>query len=258
MPRYDYHTHSNYSDGDLLWRMADAADRTGLDGFGVADHCHVSDDAGMQTNRDVYGFNLDITYERRRRGIEHLRESFDMRIYDAVEMDYFPGEEARIEAFLDEAGFDYAIGSVHQVGGRNIQSGGEFRDDSDADREAVVDDYYRTLVSLVDSELFDIAAHPDLVERTPALRGFATQDHYDRVAEAFQASRTVPEVNAGRALREYGEFHPSPEFMDTLLDHGVEFVVGTDSHKPAEIGERGQAIDERLAELGVEPAELDV
>ena len=258
MVRFDYHTHSNYSDGDLIYRMVDAADRNGLDGVGIADHCHVSGDEEMTARRDAFGFNLDLTYERRRRGIEYVREAFDLRVFDAVEMDYFPAEEARIEAFLDEAGFDYAIGSVHHVDGRNVQSGGEFRDDDDAEREAVVDRYYRTLVSLVESGLFDVAAHPDLVERTPALRGFATQDHYDRVAEAFQDSRTVPEVNAGRALREYGEFHPSPRFLETLLDHGVEFVVGTDSHKPAEIGERGRAIDERLAELGVEPITLDV
>lgn len=259
MPQFDYHTHSNYSDGELLYRMVDAADRVGLDGIGIADHCHVSSDDGMTTRRDAFGFNLDLTYERRRNGIEHIREGFpEIRVYDAVEMDYFPEEEPRIESFLDEAGFDYVIGSVHQVDGRNIQSPGEFRDDSEADRAGVVDAYYETLVSLVESELFDIAAHPDLVERTPALRGFATQDHYDRVAEAFQSSRTVPEVNAGRALREYGEFHPGPGFLDTLLDHGVEFVVGSDSHKPAEIGERGRAIDQRFDELGIEPITLDV
>lgn len=258
MGRFDYHTHSNYSDGDLIYRMVDAADRNGLDGVGIADHCHVSGDEEMTARRDAFGFNLDLTYERRRRGIECVREAFDLRVLDAVEMDYFPAEEARIEAFLDEAGFDYAIGSVHHVDGRNVQSGGEFRGDDDAEREAVVDRYYRTLVSLVESGLFDVAAHADLVERTPALRGFATQDHYDRVAEAFEDSETVPEVNAGRALREYGEFHPGPRFLETLLDHGVEFVVGTDSHEPAEIGERGRAVDERLAELGVEPITLDV
>lgn len=259
MPRFDYHAHSNYSDGEFLFRMVDAADRVGLEGIGIADHCHVSGDAALAAHRDAYGFNLDITYERRRSGIDYVREAFpDVRVFDAVEMDYFPDEEARIEAFLDEAGFDYAIGSVHQIDGRNVQSGAEFRDDSEADRRAVVDAYYENLVSLVQSGLFEIAAHPDLVERTPALRGFATQAHYDRVAEAFADSRTVPEVNAGRALREYGEFHPGPDFLRTLLDHGVAFVVGSDSHDPGEVGERGRAIDERFDELDIEPATLDL
>lgn len=258
MPGVDYHVHSNYSDGAFLYRMVEAADRAGLDGVGVADHCHVSGDPRLTTRRDAFGFNLDVTYERRRRGIEHVSEAFDVEVYDAVEMDYFLDEESRIGTFLEEAGFDYAIGSVHQVDGRNVQSGEAFRDDGEAGRRTVVDAYYERLVSLVDSELFDVAAHPDLVERTPALRGFATQDHYDRVAEAFADSRTVPEVNAGRALRDYGEFHPGPDFTRTLLDHGVEFVVGSDSHDPSEIGERGRAIDNRLAELGVEPVSLDV
>lgn len=258
MPRVDYHVHSNYSDGAFLYRMVEAADRAGLDGVGIADHCHVSDDDRLTARRDAFGFNLDVTYERRRRGIEHVSDEFDLTVFDAVEMDYLPGAESHVESFLDEAGFDYAIGSVHQVDGRNVQSGSEFRGDSEAERAAVVDAYYENLVSLIDSELFEVAAHPDLVERTPALRGFATRDHYDRVAAAFADSRTVPEVNAGRALRDYGEFHPGPEFLETLLDRGVEFVVGSDSHDPDEIGERGRATEERLDELGIEPVTLDV
>lgn len=254
----DYHAHSNYSDGAFLFFMAKAAADAGLSAIGFADHCNVSARAPQELERNVFGFTLDATYERRRAGIEHLRDRFDLAIYDAVEMDYLPDERDAIAAFLDEADFDYAVGSVHTVDDRNVQSIGPFREMGEAERRTVVDGYYDALVSLVDSELFEIAAHPDLLERTAPLRGFATDDHYRRVAEAFADSRTVPEINAGRVLRDYGEFHPASRFFEVLREHDVEFTLGSDSHRPDEIEPRADELDRFCAETGLEPVELDV
>jgi histidinol-phosphatase (PHP family) len=250
---YDYHLHSNYSDGRFLPQMVRAASDAGLDGIGFADHCNVSTRESMQSTRAVFGFNLDKTYERRRHAIERLRERADITIYDAVEMDYDPRDEAAIRSFLDEAEFDYAIGSVHTVREYNIQSPGQFDGMTDAELDGVVDHYFDNLVALAESELFDVAAHPDLFERTPRLRGRATADHYRRAAEAFADSRTVPEINAGRAFAAEDFVHPHDSFLDELLARDVAVTVGTDSHRPGEIGDRAAFLDEFTDESGVEP-----
>ncbi|WP_225741269.1 PHP domain-containing protein [Halorussus halophilus] len=253
--KHDYHVHSNYSDGTMMTRMV-AAD-AGLDGIGFADHCNVSQRDWLQEGKRAHGINLDATYELRREGIELLREQYDLEIYDAVEVDYAPRDEDDIEAFLGQANFDYAIGSVHRIDGENVQRGSPYENLSERERSAVVDDYYDRLVSLVESELFDVAAHVDLVERTPELRGYSTTDHYEQVADAFARSRTVPEINAGRVLRDgVGEFHPSATFLSTLREREVEFVAGTDSHEPDQISERVSALSERFGSLETEPAQL--
>ncbi|WP_226005839.1 PHP domain-containing protein [Natrinema salinisoli] len=253
----DFHVHSNYSDGDFLRSMVRAAESAGLEGVGFADHCNVARRERPESMRSVYGFNLDLTYERRRRGIERLRDDFDIEIYDAVEMDYDPRDEAAIDGFLSEAGFDYAIGSVHDVDGHNVQIASHFEDMSEAERDAVVDGYFEQLVALVESELFDIAAHVDLLERTPPLRGRATEDHYRRVAQAVADSRTVPEVNAGRALADSAVVHPSESFLTVLREHDVAVTAGTDSHDPTEIPERVDFLTEFFDETGLEPAAPD-
>ncbi|HMB51443.1 MAG TPA: histidinol-phosphatase, partial [Natronoarchaeum rubrum] len=204
-----------------------------------------------------YGFNLDLTYERRRQGIDRVREEFSLEIYDAVEMDYDPRDEAAIDAFLSEAGFDYAIGSVHDVDGRNVQVSSHFDAMSGAERDAVVDDYFDQLVALVESELFEIAAHVDLLERTPPLRGRATDDHYRRVAQAFADSRTIPEINAGRALSDAGVVHPSDRLLSLLREYDVAVTVGTDSHRPTEIPDRVDFLADFIAETGLEPVVPD-
>ncbi|MGQ3412110.1 PHP domain-containing protein [Natrinema sp. LN54] len=251
----DFHVHSNYSDGDFLRGMVRAAEAAGLEGVGFADHCNVASRAGPESMRSLYGFNLDLTYERRRRGIERLREEFDLEIYDAVEMDYDPRDEDAIDAFLDEADFDYAIGSVHGIGGNNVQVASNFAAMSDDERDAVTDEYFETLIALVESELFDIAAHVDLLERTPPLRGRATEAQYREVARAFADSRTVPEINAGRALTDAEIVHPSERFLTVLREHDVAVTVGTDSHHPSEIPDRADFLDDFVAETGLEPVE---
>ncbi|SEO25197.1 histidinol-phosphatase (PHP family) [Halogranum amylolyticum] len=253
---YDYHVHSNYSDGRFLFRMARAAEEAGLDGVGFADHCNVSARESMQRAKRHLGFNLDETYERRREAIDSLQENFDVTIFDAVEMDYDPRDEAAIADFLDAADFDYAVGSVHHLEDVNVHVESYFAEKDESEREALVDAYYDTLVSLVDSELFEIAAHVDLLERNPVLRGYATEDHYERVAAAFADSRTVPEINGGRVLREYGEFHPAPSFREVLDAHDVAFTVGSDSHDPEALRECTPVLTEFFEESGRDPVRV--
>jgi histidinol-phosphatase (PHP family) len=250
---HDYHVHSNYSDGRFLWRMTRAAEDAGLDGVGFADHCTVSNRERPRTERATFGFNLDQTYERRRRGIERLREELDVAIHDAVEMDYDPRDESAIADFLDEAGFDYAIGSVHELDGANVQMASKYADRSEDALDALVDEYFDRLVSLVESELCDVAAHPDLIERTGPLRGRATEAQYDRVARAFADSRTVPEINAGRALTDLELVHPSEGLLAAFREYDVGVTVGSDSHFPDEIAPRAEFLAEFVDERGLEP-----
>jgi histidinol-phosphatase (PHP family) len=256
---HDYHVHSNYSDGSFLHRMVNAAADAGLDGVGIADHCNVTPDPSAERFKRVLGFNLDLTYERRREAIETLRGDPDVEVdvFDAVEMDYDPDHEGAIADFLDEVGFDYAIGSVHDLDGANVHTRSHFADKPEAERRELVDRYFEKLVALIDAELFAIAAHPDLIERNPHLRGFATEDHYAAVVEAFRGSRTVPEINAGRLLDDYGEFHPAPAFLDRLVDAGLRVSVGTDSHDPEVIAPRIDEIEAELDRRGLRAVRLE-
>jgi histidinol-phosphatase (PHP family) len=243
---YDYHAHTNYSDGTFLPGMVRAAEEAGLEGIGFTDHCSISARDEVSRTRNRYGFNLDLTYQRRRDAIEQVRERTAIDVYDAVEMDYDPRDEAAIEAFLEEANFEYTIGSVHAVEGENVQVASNFRGLSESDRDEVVDDYVDRLVALVESELFDVAAHLDLIERTTPLRDRATTAHYDRIARAFADSRTIPEINAGRATREAGIVHPDEELLEALREYDVPVTVGTDSHDPDEIGRRAEFLERYL------------
>jgi histidinol-phosphatase (PHP family) len=254
---HDYHVHSNYSDGAFLPGMVEAAADAGLDGIGIADHCNVSGREHLSEYKRLFGFNLDETYERRRKAIETLQERHDVRVYDAVEMDYHPDDEAAIRDFLADAGFEYAVGSVHEIDEQNVH-GAYFADLSEADQRAAVEEYFESLLALVESGLFDVLAHADIVERNPALRGYATEDHYRAVAEAVADADVVPELNAGRVDEEYGEFHPAPDFLSILAEYDIPVTVGSDAHSPEALRRRQPMLEERLTEADVAVATLSL
>jgi histidinol-phosphatase (PHP family) len=253
----DVHAHTSYSDGSGIPLMIDAAEAAGLDAVGFADHCSLSE--AWRDERLLWNRNFDRTHERRREALAIAADRTDLTLYDAVEMDYEPELEPAIGAFLADADFDYAVGSVHYVAGRQVFPFESFDDASGAERRAFVDDYYDAVVALVESELFDVLAHADLVENHPALRGLTTDAHRERVAVACANSRTVPEINAGRAgdRGEFDLFHPTEPFVDAFRDRGVRFVVGTDSHDPEDFADRVPRLERYLDETGVEPLPVD-
>jgi histidinol-phosphatase (PHP family) len=256
---YDYHVHSNYSDGVFMGRMVRAAADAGLDGIGFADHCNVSERGHLQRYKRRFGFNLDLTYERRREAITEYAAEHDLRIFDAVEVDYHPADEDAIRSFLAEADFEYAVGSVHEIQEANVHWD-YFADLNETEQQEAVDEYFEHLVALVESGLFDVVAHPDIIERNPALRGYATEDHYRTVAAALADAEpdVVPEINAGRIDREYGQFHPSPTFLSVLAEYDVSVTLGSDAHSPEELRERVPRLRERATDAPVDTVELSV
>lgn len=249
----DYHVHSSYSDGRHLPWMVQAASDAGLAGVGFADHANVSERRDPTRAKRRYAFTLDLTYDRRRAAIEALEAEWDLEVYDAVEMDYHQDDEAAIESFLATADFDYAVGSVHEIDGVNVHMAAPFEDHSRAERRVVVEEYFDRLEALVRSELFEIAAHPDIIERNEVFRGIPGPEQYRRIADAFADSRTIAEINAGRIDADYGRFHPKAEFLELLIDRGVDVTVGTDAHQPAAIRERVPSIRAMLEDRGLEP-----
>jgi len=248
----DIHTHTRFSDGSALSAMIEAAEQAGLGGIGLTDHCILTDDDFGRHEQ----FDLDDTYDQRRKQIEAAREQTDLRVYDAVEMSYVADDTGRIESFLTTADFEYTIGSAHFAAGYDYTTDAQYVDATDEQRRHVVACYYDALVELIDSELFDIVAHVDLPERLDTLRGYSRRHDYDRVAAALADSRTVPEINAGRVTGSLGRPHPNPDLLSQFTERGVAFVLGTDSHTPDEITTRVPKLREFVDHSGINVCDM--
>jgi len=249
----DVHAHTTYSDGSPLPGMVAAAERRGVDALGLTDHCIVVDDDFGRRDR----YDLVETCERRREAVDRFRDRTDVTLYDAAEVSYVADAERETRAFLAEADFDYTIGSVHFAGPYEYTSGGDYADAGPETRRAAVERYYDAVVAAVESGLFDVLGHLDLPERESALRGHSTRADYERVATAVAESDVVPEINAGRVHGSLGRVHPNPAMLDAFREAGVAFVLGTDSHAPAQLDERIPVLRGVVVDRDIELADVE-
>lgn len=248
---YDLHTHTTYSDGYDWQAMVAAAERAGLQGIGFTDHCPVvPDDFGR---RDRYDFAE--TYESRRQ--EFAEADLDIEVFDGAEINWVSPGGDDIAAFLEAAEFEYTIGSVHFTASYYTAHPTEdLRTADEKTKRAAIDEYIDWQIELIESELVDILGHLDVTQRAKTYGDLFRSSDYERLAEALANSRTVPEINAGRLDREGSILHPRREALSIFADHGVEFVIGTDSHAPDQLEARIELLEEELDELDVNILDL--
>src|SRR5699024_12188677 len=89
--------------------------RSGTEGRGISEHAYF-----IQGTKDI----LSNPWVETRRGL-HIKDyqAFFNQVRQAnipikmgIEMDYTPGKEKEMEAFINNHPFDYVIGSVHSLG----------------------------------------------------------------------------------------------------------------------------------------------
>lgn len=174
-----------------------------------------------------------------------LQEENPIVIWQGVEMDYEPDDEPFITSYLGSRDFDYSIGSVHYLQDRYVPKEKNFPGQTSAEAEELTERYFDKMVSLVESEIFDILAHPGLIERNPVFEPHVVSSHYEDVAQALKKSETITEIN-GKSL----ERQQPPYPVEVFVEEGVtDFTTGTDTHREREIGERSGLVDDKLKEL---------
>ncbi len=167
-----------------------------------------------------------------------------------IEADYVPGMEALVDGALHSHRFDVVLGSVHFL------DGWPFDDPDQADAyaewspDALWERYFDELSGAAATRLFDVIAHPDLVKK---LRCFPESDPtpwYEEAAAVFAESGVAIEVNTAGLRKPCAELYPSSGFLAACLARGVPATIGSDAHRPSEVGMDIDAGLEALAQAG--------
>jgi histidinol-phosphatase (PHP family) len=251
-----YHNHSLHSDGRAApeTMLAEAA-RLGMGELGISDHLVL----------DPHGEPPFWSMEPQR--LAHYLDSLDAlrsraggpRLRIGIELDWLPGRQGAIAEALDDARYDYAIGSVHQVMGLHVDSAPERLQRLGPEAMGRLHEHYWSLVrEMAASGLFDIAAHLDLPKKLhprPSA-GLQRGDRADGLAAAHHRAPT-PQVgdapNLGEALDAIAaagmtvelntagwdmpcrECYPSPAILAACHDRGIPVTIGADAHSPVHL-----------------------
>jgi len=181
-----------------------------------------------------------------------------------VEIGYEPGLEGIISDSLRRYPFDFVLGAIHCLDHISITSGDEldrFKSEyMSRGPESVAERYFHHLRAAAGSQLFDCLAHLDIyrkyIEPLFDQRFVATAESLlPSVLQFVAESGTGIEVNSSALRRGNAEPYPELSIIRLARDAGVRiFTVGSDAHRPADLGKGLEGAVQALKGIGVEPA----
>jgi histidinol-phosphatase (PHP family) len=245
----DYHVHERHS--------RDAATALIPDYIAIAEAKGITEIA-FTNHLITVGPDVDISIKEEEipEYIEEIRsaqEETKVNLLAGLEVDYFPGQERRLESILEGHDFDFILGSTHYINGVDIgsrtQAEGFFQ--GRAIRKAA-DEYYTTWRRAIESGLFDVMAHPDYWRKYLHFYGknAGWGDYGSVVIEALESASNKEvgiEVNTAGVRAGTGHFYPLQEFLLAAHEAGVDTVtVGSDSHTAGTLGDH---LDEAVKQL---------
>ena len=235
----DLHTHSNYSDGKTSVReMALGAEKAGLKVLGLSEHSPLE----WQTEWCIKKEKLP----------EWSAEVDSVRAELGERLTLLRGTELDWCSDIDTGGFDYVIGSTHEL----FVKPGVHRsvDESEkamlftvetffhGDFYAYTKFYYETLAEWASRPVIDILGHIDIVTKfNEGGKWFDENDaRYLRPAEeaveVLAAAGFIFEMNSGAISRGYRKSpYPSTAVLRMIHAHGGRVMLGSDAHAPADI-----------------------
>ncbi len=166
------------------------------------------------------------------------------------EADYVPGREADLAAFLRAHPFDYVLGSVHYLDGWGFDNPAHRNGYATRDRGELIVTYFRLVQRAATSGLFDVLAHPDLIKKFGPRLPPGLTSLYEETVRAIKKADVCVEVNTAGLRHPVQEIYPTEEFLRLCRAHRVPVCLGSDAHRPADVGAGLEQAVALLREVG--------
>jgi len=259
----DYHLHTATS-SDAHATVAEYCERAaelGLVEIAITNHMNLRTEKYHLSPEVLAGVWEEIQEcQKRNRGL---------KVRLGLEVDYFEELKGEIAGALPEyeaaigRKLDFVMGSAHEMDGVRFASKKTAHELLvGADPVPIFRTFFGLMTEVVESGLFDIVAHPDLIRRFTGLHNPPVPfEVYREAAEGFidtLVSHDVGiEINVKGLTHPVGEVYPSGEFLQTYLsacaaaDRSPTITLGTDAHWPEHLGTHLDVGARMLQEMGV-------
>lgn len=162
-------------------------------------------------------------------------KNYPVKVSFGLEVCWFEQHSNLISKLVSDGFFDYLLGSVHWVDNwtfnqRKYQWLGR-------DTDEIYTRYFELENSLVQSDIFDIIAHPDLITCHNIYPSFDLCDQYDGLCKNIKKHNMCLEMNTSKGLG------VNKEFLDFAVKNSVKFSTGSDAHRVEDVGRKIKEAD---------------
>jgi len=241
----DYHIHTRMC-GHAVGEMEEYVEQAiakGLREIGFADHAPMYFFPVEKRDLSIAMREEELAdYVAGVREVQKKYRPFPIKL--GIEADYTAGMEDKLAAILNKYDFDYVLGSVHFLNGWGFDNSRYIDEYAKWEMNELYEVYFSTLSQAAESGLFDILAHPDLIKKFGFKPDMDLVPLYEKTVKKIAKSGTCIEINTAGLRVPAGEIYPSLKFLEICRSYGVPVSLGSDAHKPEQVGYNfGDAVD---------------
>lgn len=257
---YNLHTHTQFCDGraDMV-SFAEEAARLGFRALGFTPHAPADIQSPCNMPRQSVETYLAEVQRLRRRFKGHVD------IFASMEVDFLIGKSGPRDAYFQELGLDYILGSVHflksrhngfiDVDGRPDDFIRRLHDYFANDIRYVVSSYFESMAEMIMAGGFDVIGHIDKIafNASSVQPGIEDEPWFADLADAVMSealkSGKFIEINT-KAYESEGRFFPAERYWRRLVEGGADLLVNSDAHYPERLESGRDKAFEILGAMG--------
>lgn len=184
--------------------------------------------------------------------IQSLKKKTDFPVKLGIELDYIPGSESEIRKIAELGPFDYVIGSVHFIDNWGFDDPKYISQYQQWNITELYESYFSLVQQCARSGLFDIIGHLDLIKKFGYRPEISMKETFMNTIEVLRESEMCIEVNTSGLGAPCREIYPDKTLLTMCFDSGVPVTLGSDAHRPEDIGNNFSQALELIREVGYE------
>ncbi|MFP4476476.1 MAG: histidinol-phosphatase [Desulfatibacillaceae bacterium] len=229
----DYHVHTtlcNHARGDMETCCARAAE-LGLSGICFLDHLTLRPE---QRPLSMEPAEVPLYYYAARRLARRWEDRLEVRV--GLEVDFDPARKDTAREIVESFSFDVVACSLHYLDDWNLVSRGTQAGNPYENAETMAEAYFDVLGAMLSDPFFDVVGHLDGVKKFVEGGGNLPLERWDAAVAAIARAGLCVEVNTSGWDHPADEQYPSVGLLEKLYRAGVDVTLGSDAHRPEDMG----------------------
>jgi histidinol-phosphatase (PHP family) len=114
----------------------------------------------------------------------------------------------------------------------------------------VYTDYIDTLIEGIDTGLFDILGHTDLIKKPGDSLIDRVPEPIHRLLKSVRRAGMTIEINTSGYRKAAAETYPGLDWLPLLKRHHIPITIGSDAHTPDQVGLHFPAVYKEIRQQG--------